>query len=830
MTSHPSPNTLPQCQNLQAQVDSVLNLLKQEPTLQARVDTSAVRASLKKAIAPTFEIVFAGAFSAGKSMLINALLERELLYSAEGHATGTECQIAYAEPEQERVVLTFLSEAEVLSQVQLLGKKLGLNLHDPQQANLLLQEQSLMDTLRDSCIAIIQQEGGESKSERAKQASAFKLLIQGFVDNKKYIDKTTNRTLSMEQFDFKNLQEAASYARRGSNSAVLRRVEYYCHHPLLQDGNVLVDTPGIDAPVKRDAELTYTKIENPDTSAVVCVLKPAAAGDMTTEETEMLERIRQNPGVRDRVFYIFNRIDETWYNAQLRQRLDNLIGEQFRDSQRVYKTSGLLGFWGSQLRQTSASDRFGLNSFFAASVTPDGEQTPQFVNEFNRYCSISGKLPVDRFRVDVRSYESATENYVRILGEQGRGLVEQLIKDSGIEEFRTAITRYLMEEKRPLLLVNLADDLQPICINLRRNYLESWHYLKAQPQDANAIKEQEIQLLSKQLKDVGDDFTQHIQAIVNEVVASNTNMAFEADFTKLKAKMVSRLDELLTTFSVSHVHQQAQASHRRNSVVPLIGILSEAFYYLSNGLEEVLVAAVAELVANFFQQLITQIQKQEYYRNLYRLLGNDSDIEQNLKHLETIVSSALINAARVECDRYVRERPEFFTEGTSSLFQLRQTLQQACRGYDHYNMIEAEPAIRQLLKIDFEEKVRETVMRSFRQVINQSLNNQLLPIANLQAEQILGQYDRARAYLAKALEKEAEEKIRQNQRQLAEVEQRIGVFNEAVEGINSCLEAMQLDRHRLPTLSQSDLLLLPVTDNAESTGSPVELVVVGESN
>jgi replication fork clamp-binding protein CrfC len=835
MTSQHSPNTLPQCQNLQTQVDSVLDLLKQEPTLQARVDTSAVRASLKKAIAPTFEIVFAGAFSAGKSMLINALLERELLYSAEGHATGTECQIAYAEPEQERVVLTFLSEAEILSQVQLLGKKLGLNLHDPQQATLLLQEQSLMDTLRDSCVAIIQQEGGESKSERAKQASAFKLLIQGFGDNKKYIDKTTNRTLSMEQFDFKNLQEAASYARRGSNSAVLRRVEYYCHHPLLQDGNVLVDTPGIDAPVKRDAELTYAKIENPDTSAVVCVLKPAAAGDMTTEETEMLERIRQNPGVRDspkerlsqRVFYIFNRIDETWYNSQLRQRLDNLIGEQFRDSQRVYKTSGLLGFWGSQLRQTNASDRFGLNSFFAASVAPDSEEAPQFINEFNRYCSSSGKLPVEKFRVDVRSYESASENYLRILGEQGSGLVEQLIKDSGIEEFRTAITRYLMEEKRPLLLVNLADDLQPICINLRRTYLETWHHLKAQPQDANSIKEQELQLLSKDLKDVGDEFKEHINAIVNEVVASNTNVAFEADFTKLKAKMVSRLDELLTTFSVSHVHQQAQASHRRNSVVPLIGILSEAFYYLANGLEDVLVAAVEELVANFFQQLITQIQKQEYYRNLYRLLGNDSGIEQNLKQLETIVSSSLINAARVECDRYVRERPEFFTEGTSSLFQLRQTLQQACRGYDHYNMIEAEPAIRQLLKIDFEEKVRETVMRSFRQVINQSLNNQLLPGATHQAEQILAQYDRSRAYLAKALEKEAEEKIRQNQRQLAEVEQRIGVFNQAVEGINSCLEAMQLDRHRLPTLNQSELLLLPINDAA---GVSAELIMAGDSN
>jgi uncharacterized protein YPO0396 len=69
-------HALPSSQNLQVPVDKVLNLLQQEPTLRAQIDTSAVRSALKKAIAPTFEIVFAGAFSAGKSMLINALLER----------------------------------------------------------------------------------------------------------------------------------------------------------------------------------------------------------------------------------------------------------------------------------------------------------------------------------------------------------------------------------------------------------------------------------------------------------------------------------------------------------------------------------------------------------------------------------------------------------------------------------------------------------------------------------------------------------------------------------------------------------------------------------
>jgi len=54
---------------------------------------------------------------------------------------------------------------------------------------------------------------------------------------------------SMEQFNSPILKEELA-AVVGSNSAVLKRIEYYCNHPLLEDGNVLIDTPGIDAPVE----------------------------------------------------------------------------------------------------------------------------------------------------------------------------------------------------------------------------------------------------------------------------------------------------------------------------------------------------------------------------------------------------------------------------------------------------------------------------------------------------------------------------------------------------------------------------------------------------
>ena len=76
----------------------------------------------------------------------------------------------------------------------------------------------------------------------------------------------------------------------------------------------------------------------------------------------------------------------------------------------------------------------------------NSEETPQFVSEFNRYCANSGKLSPSKFRISVNSYETPNENYVRILAEQGQPLIAQLIQDSGIEDFRTAITRYLTKK------------------------------------------------------------------------------------------------------------------------------------------------------------------------------------------------------------------------------------------------------------------------------------------------------------------------------------------------------------------------------------------------
>ncbi len=361
--------------------------------------------------------------------------------------------------------------------------------------------------------------------------------------------------------------------------------------------------------------------------------------------------------------------------------------------------------------------------------------------------------------------------------------------------------------QRPQLFGALADDLHPLCTAIRDTYIAQWQALEKQPQTQEELKSQKLKQLASDLKDVGEQFYRAMEDEVNRTVASSNNDEFERDFLKLKAQMVTRLDELLHTFSVNVVYQQAQASHRRNSVVPLLGILAEAFYYLANGLEDVLVSSSESLIEKYFRQLSEAVRETSYYRNIYQLLGNDAGIEERLAQVQLQVSQALVNEARTECDRYVRERPEFYMEGTHSIWQLRQTLQQACKGYDYQSMVEAEPAIRQLLKLDFEHKVKETVMCTYRQTVNQTINIHLLHMAKAQVEIILQQYDHAREYLAKTLEREAAEKIEQNKRAKQALGQDIEAYNRTIDSINSCLERLVLDRKRLPLISKDNLMI-----------------------
>jgi hypothetical protein len=318
------------------------------------------------------------------------------------------------------------------------------------------------------------------------------------------------------------------------------------------------------------------------------------------------------------------------------------------------------------------------------------------------------------------------------------------------------------------------------------------------------MKSQELTRLNQELQEVGSEFRSYISQEINLVVI-NEDSAFEEDFKYLKARLITRLDELLKTFSVANAYSRATINHPRNATAPLIAILVEALYYLANELEDVLVEDCQKLSKNFCQRLLDRVKKEGFYRKLYRLLGNDGGIEKQIQLIEEKLIHALASEARTECDRYVRESPSFYNEDTFSIYQFRQTVLQTSQGYDCESMIEAEPAIRQLLKLDFEPKILATVRRNFRQTINQTLKTQLLPMADKQADAILQQYNSARAFLEKTLEKEAQEKIASNQESLGKIHQKIEEYNNSINDINNCLQSYQLYQKELPIIAQSDL-------------------------
>jgi hypothetical protein len=119
-------------------------------------------------------------------------------------------------------------------------------------------------------------------------------------------------------------------------------------------------------------------------------------------------------------------------------------------------------------------------------------------------------------------------------------------------------------------------------------------------------------------------------------------------------------------------------------------------------------------------------------------------------------------------------------------------------------MVDAEPAIRKLLQLDFEPKVSATIRRNFRQTVNQTLKTQLLPMAEKQSEQIIQQYADARAYLEQNLVKEAGEKIAGNCKLQEQTVAKIKRYNQAVKDINNCLSAMQLYEYQLPIIIESE--------------------------
>ena len=184
-----------QCKNLEECVNILLRLFDKEPSLKGEYDIAAIKASRDKVVNPRFEIVFAGTYSAGKSMLINALLGKELLHSGTGHVTGRECYIEYANSsEEERVEFTFLNLEAIKEEVKERCQKLEIK---PLNIN---REDSITKVLEEC----ENRRKENANTEEADEAEGLQFLLQGFQSHRQYIHSSENKTYTMQDLQLDN--------------------------------------------------------------------------------------------------------------------------------------------------------------------------------------------------------------------------------------------------------------------------------------------------------------------------------------------------------------------------------------------------------------------------------------------------------------------------------------------------------------------------------------------------------------------------------------------------------------------------------------------------
>ena len=101
----------------------------------------------------------------------------------------------------------------------------------------------------------------------------------------------TTPHIQWEQFNFSNLKDAAGFARRGSNSAVLKQIRYYCHNYRMATSLLIHQGLMLQFRKMQNGRIIRLKTPIPQLSSAFSSL-PISAGDMTKEETELLEKMR----------------------------------------------------------------------------------------------------------------------------------------------------------------------------------------------------------------------------------------------------------------------------------------------------------------------------------------------------------------------------------------------------------------------------------------------------------------------------------------------------------------------------------------------------------
>jgi predicted RNA-binding protein with RPS1 domain len=303
---------------------------------------------------------------------------------------------------------------------------------------------------------------------------------------------------------------------------------------------------------------------------------------------------------------------------------------------------------------------------------------------------------------------------------------------------------------------------------------------------------------------------------------------FAKDYGDLNKKLQQALTNLIDNFSILEACNNATKRYESHTV-PLVTILGEAFYEIANGLELVLVNASEILISNYFERLRKSLIKNTDYRELKQLLGHDCEIASDLQRIESILTEKAKTIAESVCDAFIIESPDLYDhEDSVWLYQFKETLQEASRSKDVKRILDAEPSIRQMLDIDFQNKLDETLGVNFNLKVIKSMKSLLIKMAKEKQQVILNEVEQARLNKRKLVEQSAQQRIDQKKSELKAIKNSIKQYNQAVSGINQCLHSMHLSAYLLPIVEDRGNLFISQVQE-QTNNHAVEIPETGTS-
>ncbi|TAN46925.1 MAG: hypothetical protein EPN21_18985 [Methylococcaceae bacterium] len=245
---------------------------------------------LERLKSPEFPVAFLGAFSAGKSTIINAVLGDDILPQATKSFTAIPTLIRKGAAN--RAVIHYLGQGEREELRGLYVEELSKELRKPADVYLKLEKTELLKRL-----------GHDIEQHRSQYGSFNK---QKFFDELKELIEGWNKLIgAVKEVP---LAELSSYVTEDySDVLFVDKAELYLAGVNIPENVVLVDLPGLGVVNPRHRKVTKSYVEN-DAKAFVIAMKVFHL--LEGEEIELLAEIHsQRKRVLQRAFWVINQWD-----------------------------------------------------------------------------------------------------------------------------------------------------------------------------------------------------------------------------------------------------------------------------------------------------------------------------------------------------------------------------------------------------------------------------------------------------------------------------------------------------------------------------------------